>query len=538
MSDSPPPGLVRQAVNLLGDVGGFVAVLVAYVLALSGRSPGPIPQTTAVITVLVTTVVVWAWRANRITRRRYAGQPTALAGDMPPAEPVQPTPTSRLLDPFRSVGNPPYAMPLARRRTELTGLAMLTLASAVWLGVRLPDALSELTGGVAPRALGRCYPAGNTRAPRVVIADFNESATTQSIAYVEDRLYDSLTANAGDDRQICRLYKTVGTKQEAREVGQSTHAVLVVWGRSDVLYEAHLELANGAVSGWDVPGLDLAPLPTEEVADYAFASKEHERLSFLTDFVLSQLLYLQHQPETARALLGRALSQAEEAGFVQANAADLGEAYFFLGFLFDPHVTAQPDAQQALDAYTRAIELKPGFPAALLNRGNLYMESGVRDLAFADYTALIAMRGPLSATAAANRAGLRPDRAAAEEDLAVAVALDPPSGYLARGSAREERWKDMAGALDDYAAAVQSAPEDWFYYHVLGHAQLRAGQTAAARATFRAAVPYLDSASREMIVGALEQLIEEMPETAEGSRAIIADLRAVRVPQAAEAAPR
>jgi hypothetical protein len=41
-----------------------------------------------------------------------------------------------------------------------------------------------------------------------------------------------------------------------------------------------------------------------------------------------------------------------------------------------------------------------------------------------------------------------------------------------------------------------------------------------------------------MIVGALEQLIEEMPETAEGSRAIIADLRAVRVPQAAEAAPR
>lgn len=530
MNDSGPPGVGRQAGNLFGEVSGYVAVIVAYVLAVSGRSPGPIPQTTAIITVLVTTIVVWVWRTNRIMRREVRAADAALVHPAA-AKPDPHVRVNRLLEPFLGPGDPPYAMSLVRRRAELAFLTILTIAATAWSASRVSAAIPEFTGlrGSAAAAF-TCLPAVNARGPRVVIADFEE-ASPQYASLIENRLFDALTEDLDGSRTICRLRQAVGTRQEARTLGQQTQAVLVIWGRSDVVFDVHLELANSRSNAWDVPGRNLPPLPSDELADFEFAVREPDRLSFLTDIVLSQVLYLDNKTASARQLLGEALERAEAQDLGQNNARDLGEAYLLLGYMVDPYANpTQADLQQALAAYSRSLELNPDLHAAALNRGKAYEALGELDLAIADYDTLIAARGQLAADAAVNRAYLQTDRSAAERDFALAIQLDPLLGHWHRGVARQDLWDDLAGAVEDFAAAVKLGPQDDFYYESLGEAQLLAGQDAAARETYRDLVSRLDRTARQGLIERLEALALEQPDVAAGVTVILAELRGAALP--------
>jgi tetratricopeptide (TPR) repeat protein len=524
INENTSAGVTRQAVSLIGDIGGSVAVFVAYVLAVTGRSPGPIPQTTAIVTVLVTTVVLWVWRARRVTQLKATG--AAAEGANASAEASSRTWVASLVG---SSESDRYAMSTTRRRAELAFLAILTLAVMGWSASRVSAAVAEFT---SPKRRSEqaftCFPSLSGPGPRVVIADFEE-ASSDFASLIENRLYDALTAKMDDSRTVCRWQEVVGTRQEAQELGRQTHAVLVVWGRSDVVFDAHLELANAGK--WDIPGRDLPPLPAEELADFEFARLEPLKLSFLTDFVLSQVLYLDNKVESARALLARALDRAEGQGLVESNGLSLGEGYFLLGYLYDPGANyPDPNPQLALDAYSRVIQLNPRLHAATLNRGKLYESLGDVELAIADYTALVETHGELAADAAVNRAFLQGDRNAAERDFALGIELDPLTGHFFRGVARQNLWNDLDGAVSDFEVVAKLEPPGYFYYAMLGEAQLLAGQAAAARETYRALLARLDQVALQAVIASLQDLAQREPELAPAIDRILSDLRTARVP--------
>jgi tetratricopeptide (TPR) repeat protein len=525
---SASAGSGRQAVNLLGDIGGFVAVFVAYVLAVTGRSPGPIPRTTAIITVLVTTVVLWVWRAKRLTQlKAEAAAPDPANAEQGGVTPKSPLPIVASL--VRNSDDRRYAMSPMRCRFELGLLLALTIAATGWSASRVSAAIGEFATPRRPFEQDFiCLPSMSGSAPRVIIADFAD-ASTDFASLIEDRLYDALTADMDGSRIVCRWHQVIATRQEAQALGRQARAVLVVWGRSDVVFDAHLELASSQY--WDIPGRDLPPLPAEELADFEFARLEPLRLSFLTDFVLSQVLYLDNRVESARALLTKALDRAESHGLAEGNGESLGEGYFQLGYLYDPGAFfPDPDAQRALAAYSRAIKLNPGLREARLNRGKLYASLGSVDLAIADYTALLQMRGKLSADAAVNRAFLQGDQSAAERDFALAIELDPLTGHFFRGTARQNLWNDLDGALEDFEAVAALEPPEYFYYAILGEAQLLAGRDAAAQETYRKLLPRLDAASLEDVIARLRELARGEPRVARGVDAIVTHLQTGRVP--------
>jgi tetratricopeptide (TPR) repeat protein len=245
------------------------------------------------------------------------------------------------------------------------------------------------------------------------------------------------------------------------------------------------------------------------------------------------VLYLDNNIESARQLLGRALARAETQKLTDNNASDFGKAYFLLGYMYDPYVVPPPqaDPRRALAGYSRSIELNPDFHAAILNRAKVFETLGELDRAFADYNTLIAAQGPLAAEAAVNRAFLQiNDRDAAEQDFALAIQLEPVTGYWSRGVARQDFWDDLPGALADFQAVVKLEPRDYFYYESLGQAQLLSGQAAAARETYGEVITRLNQATRQGVIERLESLAQSEPDLADDVAPIMADLRAASLP--------
>ena len=527
MSESSGPSPVKQISNLLGEVSGFVAAIVAYLMAVSGRSPGPLPQTTAVITVVVTTIALWAWRWSQVTRQKPAPESKLLVVGAVPETLKLSSFRDRLRDPFRSSGVRPYALSLTRRRVEAVVLILLSLATATWTGFTLPKAIPELTGASLPGSLPlTCIGSKEQDALRVVIADFDEVGP-QPQFLLENRLFDYLSQRVEGDMAICRLQRVVALRSEALALGEQMHAAIIVWGRSDVVFEAHLEVA-----GWDLPGRDLPPLPSEVASDFAFQVREPLHLGFLTEFTFSEILYLDNQLERARQMLSETLARAERQGLAEDNAnKDLAEAYFLLGFLFDGEISSKPDYQQALAAYSDAFELDPTLYATVLNRGKVYEQLDEIERAVTDYTLLIEKQTPLAASAYVNRAYLQPTREAAERDFESAIELDPLEGHWHRGSARLYRWNDPEGAVDDFEKAVKLNPKEFFFYHSLGQAQLIAGQTDAAAETYRQITTHLNEDTRQVVVQDLEELSQNRPDLREDIAAIVMALQAATFPQ-------
>lgn len=521
LSKLPTPSQVKQISNLLGEVSGFVAAIVAYLVAVSGRSPGPFPQTTAVITVVVTTIALWVWRWSQITRQKPAPESRLLVVGTVLERPRLSSSRDHLLDPFRSSGVRSYALSLMRRRVEAVVLILLSLTIAPWTGFKLPKAIPELTGTSSHVSLPlACIGSEEQDALRVVIADFDEVGP-QPQFLLENRLFDYLSERVEGDMAICRLQQVVALRSEALALGEQTQAAIIVWGRSDVVFEAHLEVA-----GWDLSGRDLPPLPSEAVADFAFQVREPLHLGFLTEFTFSEILYLDSQLERARQVLSETLAMAEQQGLAEDNAEDLAEAYFLLGFLFDSGISSKPDSQRALAAYSDAFDLDPTLYAAILNRGKVYEQLSEIERAMADYTLLIDEQTPLAASAYVNRAYLQPTRQAAERDFESAIELDPLEGHWHRGSIRLYQWNDPEGAVDDFKEAVKLDPKEFFFYHSLGEAQLIAGQTDEAVETYREIIPYLDDDTRQVVIQELEELSQNLPHLKESVAAIVRTLQA------------
>ncbi len=121
--------------------------------------------------------------------------------------------------------------------------------------------------------------------------------------------------------------------------------------------------------------------------------------------------------------------------------------------------------RRAIEAFTKALELKPGEPGVLVNRANARMMLGDTQGALADYDEAVRL-DPKFALAYANRGILKDrmgDAEGAIQDYRKALELDPslgdPPGILKRVlyNVPDETIKDRLEYLEAVQAARRSA---------------------------------------------------------------------------------
>jgi serine/threonine-protein kinase len=150
---------------------------------------------------------------------------------------------------------------------------------------------------------------------------------------------------------------------------------------------------------------------------------------------------------------------------------------------------------EALADFDQALAARPDYPEALTNRGRARQALGDLAGARADLDwALACASGPFVASVLHNRAALRQaqgDLAAALADLNLALRIDPEhtASYVCRGLARKEAG-DLSGARADLDAALErAAPHNQAtVYHARGGVRVLQNDFAGAIADYDQAI--------------------------------------------------
>lgn len=487
---------IIQIIIFLTEVSGYVAGIVAYFLALTGRMKTDYPHSVAVLTLLVTTIVLWTWRWPHISRTKPVGESRmknktqkSRSGSC----------LDRLIDLLRSSSRNTYLLPLTQRRIEVGIMFALTVIAIGRTGTEFPKIMEELN---PPSFVLEppCELVGEQNTLRVVIADFFETSSNEIL--FEERLQDEMQKEVEGKIEICRLKKAMENRQQALDAQNETNAGVLIWGRSDAeAVDVHLEVA-----GWDI--LEEVIWSFRNKAD-DFQMNESAHLTFLTQFSFSLLRYINDQIPQARDELKSALDMAQGADwtFIGDNKADLAEACFLLGLIYEKDETlAEADRlEKARRSYETAIELNPKADDAIFNKGYICTVLGDNACAMEAFTMLIDRQSKLAASAYISRSYLQPQDLA-EQDLTSAIRLDPGRGYSERAEARL-MWGNLSGAISDYKNAIQLAQDNPYLYHGLGKAQLLSGNFEEAIKTYNAALPYiLDEETRQYFVNELKSL--------------------------------
>lgn len=203
------------------------------------------------------------------------------------------------------------------------------------------------------------------------------------------------------------------------------------------------------------PAQGGAAAPTAQVGRAAPADPRAARIAY------ERALKLERAKEYAAAI----------ALYSQAIGHDpkMFDAYFARARIYQTLLPlGKRDYAKARDDYSRCLELDPQDHAARFNRALCFENLRQYDSAIADYTAII--EGDMSFA-----------RWEAGKDNGLALA------HEARGRLRHERRRDPAGALDDYAVALQLFPQSNTLRYRRGIAFNAAKNYAAAEAEFTAA---------------------------------------------------
>jgi tetratricopeptide (TPR) repeat protein len=102
--------------------------------------------------------------------------------------------------------------------------------------------------------------------------------------------------------------------------------------------------------------------------------------------------------------------------------------------------------------------------------------------------------------------------------------------YFFRGTIRMGN-EDYSGAVEDLEHAVALNPQEYFFFHYLGLAQLFAGQPDGARQTYEQIVPTLDEATRQQVLNDLSALAEDRTDLKPVIDEIIARVKAAKLPK-------
>jgi tetratricopeptide (TPR) repeat protein len=118
---------------------------------------------------------------------------------------------------------------------------------------------------------------------------------------------------------------------------------------------------------------------------------------------------------------------------------------------------------EAMAAFSRAIELRPGFPDALVQRARLRALTGNPKAALTDIDAALRISPtPANHLERSTIRAIGGDLAGAIDDCTEAIRMKPDyvDAYVRRGVARLDRG-ERTPAAEDFSRALQLAPADW-----------------------------------------------------------------------------
>jgi tetratricopeptide (TPR) repeat protein len=376
---------------------------------------------------------------------------------------------------------------------------------------------------------------------KIAIADFAKNDKKLSgDQELEELLFQELTRqlqNKSNRVSVCRMEQVVSKSAQARQLGRVSGAAVVIWGsRGSELFVGGIEVSN-----WNLQGRTLPSVPSETLSPSFQTNDLPKIVTLLSSLTLSNIYYFDNHIDQARVILKDTLEKPgiQELARNERNAKELAKAYLFLGILFDtpfnPECKRHSDCVEAREAYKKAYKLDNELYVALLNQGKFDNWLEGPEKAIQTYTRLIEMqplKSSLAADALINRAFLymkKSKRSEAERDFKRAIELNPVEGLQERAKARLS-WGDDKGAIQDLQSALQQEPENPENYNLLGLAQLRTGQTAAAKQTYENALCYLDEEFRDSMLDDLTSLVKKKPELTKFIEPIIAMLKVASIP--------
>ncbi len=558
MDPNTPNDWMQTVRKYLSEIVLFVGAVIIFAATLTGKIPKPdqYPRTAQAVLVGVLAFVacqfLWekitrqkqprkppetsaVWNQLRLLLRRPKTQaPVAAPEDNSEDEPKAKRPS--FLDHLKSLARLPedhdYVYSRIRRLVMAAVMVLLVVTVSAFIG-RSWTAIADEWEKHEPLPDGpsmTCVGSSDPDAPLVLVTSLQQPGNM--IFAIDDKLFNMFTdrvLHSPSDSLIrkirfCRVDLVVTLRAKALEQIEKTKAEIVIWGVLDSTeYEAEIE-----APGFDemIPGLLEVKTPSSlwSVAD------PQNNLAFLTDVVLAQIYVSNLHLEEGIQLLDSALEEAAGNLDTKEGRLTLAMGYFALGTMYDLLAGGQlPDTsgeaplpntsitQDAIGAYTDAIQLDPTFQQPRLNRGFDYQVIGETDLAFDDYTFLITTKEPsrtgnsLAALAYTNRAWLQPSSRLALRDFDGAIKLAPITGHRERGYYYMSR-SDYEAAIEDFEEVVRRSPENPLSYHSLGMAQLTAGQYDAAIQTYNNAIPYLTPGDVDRFMLELDGLAAASPD--------------------------
>lgn len=195
---------------------------------------------------------------------------------------------------------------------------------------------------------------------------------------------------------------------------------------------------------------------------------------------------LSENPETKNALQEMNAAEQQEEQEREKEESLTALDYARRGF----RASGEGRKQEALEAYTKAIELDPAYPLAYNNRGILYSDSGDLQKALEDYNKAIELN-PNYAYAYNNRGIVYKDlkdykKALEDYDKAIELDADYANAYNNRGILYRDLG-ELEKALEDCTRAIQLNPRHKKAYQNRAKIYSSLGQEELAEADRKAA---------------------------------------------------
>jgi tetratricopeptide (TPR) repeat protein/S1-C subfamily serine protease len=165
--------------------------------------------------------------------------------------------------------------------------------------------------------------------------------------------------------------------------------------------------------------------------------------------------------------LGINISRSTLSDISKAVVPTQADEYFIAGFnkFVDPGEQVHLGKKQALQYFTKSIQLNPRYTYAYLLRGLVYLQTQEYKLSLADFDQAIALN-PKYAEAYNNRGYLKRealnDIPGALKDYNQAITLNPNNAdtYNNRALLKHENLNDLVGAMGDYNMAIRLKPKN------------------------------------------------------------------------------
>ena len=185
------------------------------------------------------------------------------------------------------------------------------------------------------------------------------------------------------------------------------------------------------------------------------------------------------------------------------------QAWFSVGYLNQQ----KNDVQAAINAYTKAIELKPDLAEAYNNRGAAKGGLSQHESAIADYNEAIHLKPDLVEAYVGRgtaKGGLsQHESAIADYDQAIQLKPEYAEAYVGRGNAKGELGRHEE-AIADYDQAIELVPDFVFAYNNRGLANKALNRMDEARKDFEKALSLAVAAGNEDLAAMIRKELEDL----------------------------